>query len=424
MSYVYLPGLSVSSDSGDWSDPACDAFLIGGGCIVRQSSKASAFCSSKTQCAGYICWDLTVQNNSDCYLIGLPLVFIQSAVTSAGVAHQNAWIKRCRRYNPWSQNDCRCHSFTFSKTFSKTFSLSFTFASSIAGAISLTLERTIPSPTLSSQSGSPSEPTLTQTRNVSTIPTQVVSNSITFHPSLLTPVAESRVKPSITASESNGGVGGGATSSGGMSGAALGAAVGLPLLAIAAIDPLPIPLLSHGVDPTTIDHQYIPSALFEPKSAISVDRTAMQYNFEPLPDDSYKQPLPGATLRHGAPYSKALIAGAAHVSMYPGKEADNEVFTWDKFRIMDWLRALQFSESVVIAFYEMNITGTKLLLLTDTILINTYAIHDPKIRQALLYRVDQLRQTASSSATSSSTEPREVSGPSNGNEMLPPYMAT
>ncbi|KAI8841693.1 hypothetical protein BC829DRAFT_402332 [Chytridium lagenaria] len=104
--------------------------------------------------------------------------------------------------------------------------------------------------------------------------------------------------------------------------------------------------------------------------------------------------------------------------IYPKLEGANDttsVLTWDKHRVMEWLRSLHFPKSIIKSFYASNMTGTKLVQLTDSILINTYAIQDPRIRQSLLYEINQLCQTLTPS--SSSEPPKSATH----HDCLPPY---
>ncbi|KAI8841691.1 hypothetical protein BC829DRAFT_446673 [Chytridium lagenaria] len=314
MSFVYLPGLSASSDSGDWYDTGCDAELLnGGGCIVRQSSRASAFCSSKSECT----------------------------VNSAGVPDQNGWIKDG-------------------------------VVATIRGVVTTVTSARPPAPS-SSPPPTPDETSSPQPSNphlqVATIFTQVVSNGITFNASIVTPIAESAVNPSIRALETGTGGGGGAATAGGLGGAALGAAVGLPLLAIAAIGGAAALMFlrrrkrketdSKGALARDIRLNAVGPYGGAPNGR--VDGNALSSSLPPatlVPPRSISNRAAGAdpaivsSLHEPKSDVKAAEAGAAGVSLYPEKRSYDEVFTWDKDRIMDWLRALQFPESIVMSFYE------------------------------------------------------------------------
>ncbi|KAJ3201172.1 hypothetical protein HDU67_001504, partial [Dinochytrium kinnereticum] len=76
-----------------------------------------------------------------------------------------------------------------------------------------------------------------------------------------------------------------------------------------------------------------------------------------------------------------------------------------------------------------NLTGHNLLLLTDIILLTTYGLQDPLLRQTIISHVDQLRQSASlpasssgsSSALNNGTRPQPGGGGAGAaNDALPP----
>ncbi|KAJ3205439.1 hypothetical protein HDU67_008834 [Dinochytrium kinnereticum] len=145
------------------------------------------------------------------------------------------------------------------------------------------------------------------------------------------------------------------------------------------------------------------------------------------------------------PYSKAEEAGytkAGEADLVGGLGADvsggnTPVFGWSREKVVFWMRSWGLEERVIFLFYERNLTGHNLLLLTDTILLTTYGLQDPALRQTILSHLDQLRQSASLPATSSGSSSALNNGPrpqpsgggggagaGGGNDALPPYMPT
>ncbi|KAI8841689.1 hypothetical protein BC829DRAFT_446671 [Chytridium lagenaria] len=372
MSFIIYEGNAASRNSSDWTDTECDApFLDAGGCIVRRLERATPFCERKTECIGFVCWNPVVSNNTDCYLFGDPLIMFEATRNSEGVYLQNGYVKEGA-------------------------------TATIRGAVVTALPTS--SSTLTSST------TRSRTRRTSTTTTR--TRRSTRAPTSTTVTINSDASPS-----SNGTIL-----------IIVGVVVAVVVVVLVVVGVIlmwrrkrsektlvpPMVVRTDGRaagSPSNPSHgSFMPYPDTNLSSLPVSPPPASRLNTLPLtPPGSLLQPPENQSM------SKAQYDARPAVELYSGKMRENisteGVFGWERDRVAMWGKEVGLPQSIVIKFYDMNMTGTSLLLLTDSALYTAYDIQDAQSRQTILSHVDRLRHAT---ASTSSVPP----------DRLPPYVSS
>ncbi|KAJ3205544.1 hypothetical protein HDU67_008781 [Dinochytrium kinnereticum] len=392
--YEFVNGISGTSlENPSIRDPDCSTYRRNT-CIVGNVTAALELCNKYSQCAGFIVWDSVVRENGICYLFADPFTVNESAKTGL-VYNQNGYIKVGKIYT--------------SAGVTKT-----------AGVTSTPTSTIVSSPPRSSAT-----PTSTSTATTSNTG----------------PTSSSTSGPS---SVGGSGVSANPKSSDPAIGIAVGAAVGVTavLAVVAGLfffyrrkkmgGKTAVPLSSLTAYPTHPSH---------PPSHYPTDLSAKSYNPIPLKShypESQMSPamhpegpaqyMPVVTVNNymtrndtyeksGAPGGGGGGAGsgAGGGLFFSNTMANIPVFDWSPEIVANWVSSKGFPSYVGQTLSANEITGTRLLLLTDSKL-QQMGITSLEVCHQLRTCVDQLREVSMESPSSG------PSGGVSGGDVPPPYV--